>query len=167
MTLCIFGNSESIGSQQCFCSRVEFRVLKEVLNSSTNTLMTYTSRGILESLIIYGFFGDGIEEMIQIILKLISLIHVSLVVEQSRRSDYVVVQVMLINACVEFLHEEFIAKSDESARDVAMNNIMEEGTLVDLIEYLLIRVVERNHIGVIASSYMESQEIFQWLERPI
>ena len=88
----------------------------------------------------------------------------SLIIEESWWSDKIVVGEMIVNADVEFFHKELITESDERTRDSFMHNLIQKSALVDLIQHLFVCIVIRSHVGMVASSDMESNEILHRLE---
>lgn len=115
-------------------------------------------------MVVHGSSRDGKEEMIEIIAKFKSLVHMGFIVKESWRADNIVAGVVVIYPDVEFFHEELIAEGDESTRDIFMDNFVKESALVDLIQHLLVGVVICSHVGMVASSDMESNEILHRLE---
>lgn len=68
---------------------------------------------------------------------------------------------MVAETDVEFLHEEFVTKSNESRRNIKFNLILQKSALINLIKNLLVGVVSSGHVRMIASSNMETNEVLQ------
>jgi len=86
------------------------------------------------------------------------------IVKESWWADNIVAGVVVIYPDVELFHEELIAEGDESTRDILMNDFVKESALVYLIQHLLVGVVICSHVGMVASSDVESNEILHRLE---
>lgn len=94
------------------------RVLVEELNSETDSFVPNARRREGEVLEVDLFLGYRVEEMIQVILELKTLIHVCSIVEESRRSDCVMEFILLEHLHVQLLHEKLIAEGDNRSRGV-------------------------------------------------
>lgn len=128
--------------------------------------MTDASRRIGEILEVNLRAGNRVEEVIQVFLEFKSLVDVASIVEESRRTQHVVSFVVFLQSHVELLHKELVTERDERARHIVENNVVEESALVDLVQYLLVRVVSHCHVWVITSRNVESKEVLQreeWL----